>query len=147
MGREIARQAALELVDRKLQAEQVPPLITRTASEVSKRVVDLGERALWEMRMSGRPELAELVGTLHYRFSYGQNALLHCEETGRICGVLAAELGLQQASAREAGMLHDVGKAVDHAVEGAHAIIGGELLRVLGLDSAIVQAGTAHPCD
>ncbi|HKR99157.1 MAG TPA: Rnase Y domain-containing protein [Candidatus Dormibacteraeota bacterium] len=147
VGREIARQAALELIDRKVQAEQVPPLLTRTASGVSRRVIELGERALWEMRMSGRPELAELMGTLHFRFSYGQNALLHCEETGFICGVLAAELGLPQSSAREAGMLHDVGKAVDHAVEGAHAIIGGELLRVLGVDSGIVHAVKAHHFD
>lgn len=147
VGREIARQAALEVVDRRIQADQVPPLITRTAGKVSARLLDLGERSLWEMRMQGRPELAELVGTLHYRFSYGQNALLHCEETGRICGVLAAELGLAQSAAREAGMLHDVGKAVDHAVEGAHAIIGGELLRVLGVDGGIVHAVKAHHFD
>jgi ribonuclease Y len=147
VGREIARQAALEVVDRQVQAAEVPPLITRTAQVVSERIVDLGERALWEMKMQGRPELAELVGTLHYRFSYGQNALLHCEETGRICGVIAAELGLSQTTAREAGMLHDVGKAVDHAVEGAHAIIGGELLRVLGVDSRIVHAVKAHHFD
>jgi ribonuclease Y len=147
LGREVARQAALEVADRRLQAAEVPPLISRTQSTLKARVVDLGERSLWEMRMNGRPELAELVGTLHYRFSYGQNALLHCEETGRICGVLAAELGLPQTSAREAGMLHDVGKAVDHAVEGAHAIIGGELLRVLGVDGDIVHAVKAHHFD
>ncbi len=147
VGREIARQAALEVVDRRIQAAEVGPLITRAGSAVSTRIVDLGERALWEMRMHGRPELAELVGTLHYRFSYGQNALLHCEETGRICAVLAAELGLPPSTAREAGMLHDVGKAVDHAVEGAHAIIGGELLRVIGVDPGIVHAVKAHHFD
>jgi ribonucrease Y len=147
LGREIARQAALEVLDRRLQSTEVPPLITRTSNALSRRVVDLGERALWRMKMQGRPELSELVGTLHYRFSYGQNALLHCEETGFICGVLAAELGLAQDSAREAGMLHDVGKAVDHAVEGAHAVIGGELLRVLGVESGIVHAVKAHHFD
>ena len=147
IGREIARQAALEVVDRRLQAAEVPPLVSRTRQAVSRRMADLGERALWEMRMEGRPELAELVGTLHYRFSYGQNALLHCEETGRLCGVLAAELGLPQSLAREAGMLHDIGKAVDHEVEGAHAIIGGELLRVLGTSGDIVHAVKAHHFD
>ena len=143
IGREIARQAALEVVDRRLQAAEVPPLIQRARRTTQRRVVEVGERALWLMQT----ELAELVGTLHHRFSYGQNALLHCEETGHLCGVLAAELGLPQSGAREAGMLHDIGKAVDHDVEGVHAIIGGELLRVLGVDAGIVHAVKAHHFD
>ncbi len=109
--------------------------------------MEVGERTLWLMQIEGRPELAELVGTLHHRFSYGQNALLHCQETGHLCGVIAAELGLPQSTAREAGMLHDIGKAVDHDVEGVHAIIGGELLRVLGVDAGIVHAVKAHHFD
>ena len=147
VGREVARQAALEVVDRKLQAADVPPLLLRTRRSLVARVRQLGEQALWEMQMDGRPELAELIGTLHFRFSYGQNALLHCEETGHICGVLAAELGMSQTVAREAGMLHDVGKAVDHDVEGSHAIIGGELLRVLGAEPGIIHAVKAHHFD
>jgi ribonucrease Y len=147
IGREVARQAAIEVVDRKLQASDVPPLLLRTRGSLSSKVRQLGEQALWEMQMGGRPELAELMGTLHYRFSYGQNALLHCEETGHICGVLAAELGMSQTIAREAGMLHDIGKAVDHDVEGSHAIIGGEVLRVLGADAGIVHAVKAHHFD
>ena len=147
VGREIARQAAIEVVERRLQAAEVPPLLERTRSATRRRITDLGERALWEMQMEGRPELADLIGTLHYRFSYGQNALLHCQETGYLCSSLAAELGLPQEAAREAGMLHDVGKAVDHDVEGVHAIIGGELLRVLGADPAIVHAVKAHHFD
>src|SRR5207302_8134370 len=147
VGREIARQAAIEVVERRLQAAEVPPLLERTRSATRRRITDLGERALWEMQMDGRPELADLIGTLHYRFSYGQNALLHCQETGYLCSSLAAELGLPQDTAREAGMLHDVGKAVDHDVEGVHAIIGGELLRVLGADPAIVHAVKAHHFD
>jgi ribonucrease Y len=147
IGREVARQAALEVVDRKLQAADVPPLLLRTRGALTGKVRQLGEQALWEMQMDGRPELAELIGTLHYRFSYGQNALLHCEETGHICGVLAAELGMSQTVAREAGMLHDIGKAVDHDVEGSHAIIGGELLRVLGADPGIIHAVKAHHFD
>jgi ribonuclease Y len=147
IGREVARQAALEVVDRKIQAADVPPLLLRTRGSLSSKVRQLGEQALWEMQMDGRPELAELMGTLHYRFSYGQNALLHCEETGHICGVLAAELGMSQTVAREAGTLHDIGKAVDHDVEGSHAIIGGELLRVLGADPGIIHAVKAHHFD
>lgn len=147
IGREIARQAALEVVDRRMQATEVPPLIQKARRTTQRRVMEVGERALWLMQIEGRPELAELVGTLHHRFSYGQNALLHCEETGHLCGVLAAELGLPQSLARQAGMLHDIGKAVDHDVEGVHAIIGGELLRVLGVDPAIVHAVKAHHFD
>jgi ribonuclease Y len=147
IGREVARQAALEVVDRKLQAAEVPSLLTRTRGSLKAHVRQRGEQALWEMQMEGRPELAELIGTLHYRFSYGQNALLHCEETGHICGVLAAELGMSQTVAREAGMLHDVGKSVDHDVEGSHAIIGGELLRVLGASPGIIHAVKAHHFD
>lgn len=148
IGREVARQAALEIIDRRLQEADVPPLLSRARGAVSGSIRDLGERALWEMQMEdARPELAELIGTLHYRFSYGQNALLHCEETGHICGVLAAELGLPQSVARDAGMLHDIGKAVDHDVEGSHAIIGGELLRVLGADPGIIHAVKAHHFD
>ena len=147
IGREIARQAALEVVDRRIQASEVPPLIQKTRRSTQRKVMEIGERALWLMKIEGRPELAELVGTLHHRFSYGQNALLHCEETGHLCGVIAAELGLPQSMAREAGMLHDIGKAVDHDVEGVHAIIGGELLRVLGVDAGIVHAVKAHHFD
>ena len=147
IGREIARQAALEVIDRRIQASEVPPLIQKTRRSTQRKVMEVGERALWVMQIEGRPELAELVGTLHHRFSYGQNALLHCEETGHLCGVLAAELGLPQSVAREAGMLHDIGKAVDHDVEGVHAIIGGELLRVLGVDAGIVHAVKAHHFD
>jgi len=76
IGREVARQAALEVVDRKLQAAEVPSLLTRTRGSLQAHVRQRGEQALWEMQMEGRPELAELIGTLHYRFSYGQNALL-----------------------------------------------------------------------
>jgi len=147
VGREVARQAALEVVDRGLQAAEVGPLLLRTRASLATRVTSIGERAMWEMEMAGRPELAELVGTLHYRFSYGQNALLHCQETGHLCGVLAAELGMDQPTAREAGMMHDIGKAVDHDVEGSHAIIGGELLRLFGVDEGIVHAVKAHHFD
>jgi ribonucrease Y len=147
IGREVARQASLEVLERRLRAEEVPPLLLRTRSGLSRRITELGERAMWEMGIGGRPELAELLGTLHYRFSYGQNALLHCEETGYLCAVLAGELNMDPAEARAAGLLHDIGKAVDHDVEGSHAIIGGELLVLLGTDAGIVHAVKAHHFD
>ena len=147
LRREVARQAVFEVVERKLEAAQVPTLILNRLDGLRKHVAEIGSRAMWEMRLEGRPELAELMGTLHYRFSYGQNALLHCQEAGYLCGVLAAELGLEQSQAREAGTLHDIGKAVDHDVEGSHAIIGGELLQILGKEAGIVHAVKAHHFD
>jgi ribonuclease Y len=147
IGREVARQASLEVLERRLRAEEVPPLLLQTRTGLSRRITELGERAMWEMGITGRPELAELLGTLHYRFSYGQNALLHCEETGYLCAVLASELRMDPAEARHAGLLHDIGKAVDHDVEGSHAIIGGELLSLLGTDGDIVHAVKAHHFD
>lgn len=147
VGREVARQASLEVLERRLRAEEVPGLLLQTRNGLSRKITELGERAMWEMGLNGRPELAELLGTLHYRFSYGQNALLHCEETGYLCAVLASELQMNPAEARYAGLLHDIGKAVDHDVEGSHAIIGGELLALLGTDNDIVHAVKAHHFD
>jgi ribonuclease Y len=147
IGREVARQASLEVLERRLRAEEVPPLLLQTRTGLTRKITELGERAMWEMGIAGRPELAELLGTLHYRFSYGQNALLHCEETGYLCAVLAAELRMDPAEGRAAGLLHDIGKAVDHDVEGSHAIIGGELLSLLGTDAGVVHAVKAHHFD
>ena len=147
VGREVARQASLEVIDRRLRSEQVAPMLVRTRRDLQREIVARGERVLWAMAMEGRPELAELLGILHYRFSYGQNALLHCEETGHLCAALAAELRMDPVSGRQAGLLHDIGKAVDHDVEGSHAIIGGELLTVLGHEPAIVHAVKAHHFD
>jgi len=147
IGREVARQASLEVLERRLRAEEVPPLLLQTRSGLRRKITELGERAMWEMGLGGRPELAELLGTLHYRFSYGQNALLHCEETGYLCAVLASELRMDAVEARHAGLLHDIGKAVDHDVEGSHAIIGGELLSLLGTDGGVVHAVKAHHFD
>ncbi len=147
VGREVARQASIEVLDRRLSAEEVPPLLMRTRRELRRAIAELGERTLWEMGIEARPEIAELLGTLHYRFSYGQNALLHCRETGDLCAALAAELALDPAEGRRAGLFHDIGKAVDHDVEGSHAIIGGEMLSILGVDPDIVHAVKAHHFD
>jgi ribonuclease Y len=147
VGREVARQASLEVLDRRMRAEEVAPLLLRTRRDLRRAIAHLGERVLWETGIDGRPELAELLGTLHYRFSYGQNALLHCQETGSICAALAAELRMDTEEARRAGLFHDIGKAVDHDVEGSHAIIGGEMLAVLGVEPGIVHAVKAHHFD
>ncbi len=147
IARELGRQVSLELAERQLDALAVPALVQSSRSKLANDVHLLGERAMWEIQIEGRSELADLLGTLNYRFSYGQNALLHCKETGFVCQVLAAELGLDSHTARLAGFLHDVGKAVDHSVEGSHAIIGGELLDLLGVSPEITHAVKAHHFD
>ncbi len=144
VGREVARQASQEIARRSFQVAQVPPLLINARSELLRSIRSRGEEVMWEMEIPGREELAELIGTLHYRYSYGQNALLHCKEAGYLCGVLAAELGLDSQDARHAGMLHDIGKAVDHDVEGSHAVIGAELLHLLGVPDHITHAVRAH---
>jgi len=147
VGRELARQAGIEVIERRLQVADVHPFLIDSRRSLSSRIAEIGERAMWEMRLEGRPELAEMVGTLHYRFSYGQNALLHCKEAGYLCGVLAAELGMEFSEARRAGMLHDVGKSVDHDVEGSHAVIGADLLDIFGTPRDLTHAVRAHHFD
>ena len=90
------------------------------------------------------PEIIKLLGRLKYRYSYAQNVLLHSIEAAFICGAMAAELGLNEKQARRAALLHDIGKAVDHEVEGSHAIIGAELARKYGESPKIVNAIAAH---
>jgi len=90
------------------------------------------------------PELLNIIGQLRFRNSYGQNALAHSLEVAHIAGIMAAELGLDEATARRAGLLHDIGKAVDHAVEGPHAMIGADLARRHGESLEIVNAIASH---
>ena len=90
------------------------------------------------------PELVKLVGMLKYRYSYAQNVLNHSIETAFIAGAMAAELGLNEKQARRAGLLHDIGKALTHEVEGSHAIIGGEIARKYGENAKVVNAIAAH---
>jgi len=99
------------------------------------------------MGIEGRPELAELLGTLHYRFSYGQNALLHCQETGHICATLAAELRMEPAEARRAGLFHDIGKAIDFEREGTHPEIGVEVATRYNEHPIVINAIGSHHDD
>jgi ribonuclease Y len=123
----------------------------QTKSELEDRIIEIGEQGAFEAGVQGlHPELIKLLGRLRFRTSYGQNVLSHSREVAMLCGAMAAELGCtaeEAAFAREAGLLHDLGKAVDHEVEGPHAIIGGEILARLGRPAAVVHAVKAHHYD
>jgi ribonuclease Y len=150
--RQIAHQALTQLLaDGRIHPTRIEEVVARATSNVQAQIKEEGERALYEADVHGaHPELVRLMGCLHFRTSYGQNVLSHSMEVASLCGIMAAELGCtpqQQAIAREAGLLHDIGKAVDHEVEGPHAIIGGEMLARVGRSPGVVHAVKAHHYD
>ncbi|MCI5160055.1 MAG: HDIG domain-containing protein, partial [Candidatus Electrothrix sp. AUS1_2] len=113
--------------------------------ELDVEIKEVGEQATFDVNAHGmHVELVNLIGRLKYRTSYGQNILQHSLEVAFLCGVMAAELGLDVKKAKRAGLLHDIGKAVDHEVEGSHAIIGRDLVKKYGEADDIVYAVGAH---
>jgi len=150
--REIARNALNRLLtDGRIHPSRIEEVVARARGEVQAQIKEEGEKAVYEAGVQGaHPELVRLLGSLHFRTSFGQNVLNHSREVSALCGVMAAELGCspaQQGVAKEAGLLHDLGKAVDHEVEGPHAIIGGEILARLNRAQAVVHAVKAHHYD
>ncbi len=144
--REIAR-VTLErlLTDGRIHPARIEEMLEKVTSEVDKGIREAGQQALLELDIHGvHPELIKLLGALKYRYSYAQNVLRHSLEVGFICGIMAAELGMDQKLARRAGLLHDIGKAVSHEIEGSHAVIGGEITRKYGEPPAVVHGVWAH---
>src|ERR1700733_1717398 len=114
-------------------------------SELENHIVELGEQAVFEAGVQGlNPELVKLLGRLKFRTSYGQNVLAHSIEVSRLAAMMAAELGASAKTARRGALLHDIGKAVTHEVEGPHALVGGELARKYGETEAVIHAMQAH---
>ncbi len=144
--REIARVALERLIaDGRIHPSRIEEVVKKAEQEVEESVREAGQRAVLELGVHGlHPEIVKLLGMLKYRYSYGQNVLMHSIETAYICGIMAAELGLNEKQARRAGLLHDIGKAVSHEIEGSHAIIGGEVARKYGESAKIVNAIAAH---
>jgi ribonuclease Y len=147
--REVARVALNHLlVDGRIHPARIEEMVTKARNDVQNRIREEGEQAMFETGVTGlHPELIKLLGTLAFRTSYGQNVLTHSKEVSFLCAMAAAEIGADVALAREAGLLHDIGKAIDHEVEGSHAIIGGELLKRLGRPETLVNAVAAHHMD
>src|SRR5688500_18916488 len=129
--REVARMALTKLIsDGRIHPGRIEETVAKCRQEIEVVMRQAGEQAAYDAGVPGlHPELIKLLGRLKYRTSYGQNVLDHCIETARLGGLLAAEIGANVAESKKGGLLHDIGKAVDHEVEGPHAIIGGHIAK------------------
>jgi ribonuclease Y len=144
--REIARLSLEKLLsDGRIHPGRIEEIVEKTKKEMDEKIREEGERAAFEAGINGlHPEIIKLLGRLKYRTSYGQNALQHSKEASFLLGAMASELGLDFKLARRIGLLHDIGKAVDHQVEGTHAKIGAELAKKYGESAEVVGAIEAH---
>ena len=144
--REIAKVALEQLIsDGRIHPGRIEEVVRKAEQKVEESIREAGQRAILEVGVHGiHPELVKLLGMLKYRYSYAQNVLTHSLEAAFICGSMAAELGLNEKQARRAALLHDIGKALTHEIEGSHALIGGELARKYGESAKIVNAIAAH---
>ena len=147
--REIARIALERLItDGRIHPSRIEEIVAKAEQEVEQIIRETGERATFDVGVHGiHPELIRMIGKLKFRTSFAQNVFQHSLEVAFLAGAMAAELGLNIKQAKRAGLLHDIGKAIDHEVEGAHALIGAELARKYGENPKIVHAIAAHHDD
>jgi len=144
--REVARIALERLIaDGRIHPARIEEVVKKAEQEVDLSIREAGQQATFDVGVHGiHAEIIKLVGRLKYRTSYGQNVLQHSLEVSFLCGIMASELGLNVKEARRAGLLHDIGKAVDHEIEGSHAVIGADLAKKYGEPKEIVHALAAH---
>lgn len=144
--REVAKIALERLIeDGRIHPARIEEMVEKVNKEIEVSIREAGEQAAFDVGVHGiDPELVKLTGRLKYRTSYAQNVLQHSREVSFICGIMAAELGLNIKQAKRAGLLHDIGKAVDHEIEGPHALIGADLAKKYGESSAVIHAIAAH---
>jgi ribonuclease Y len=146
MRREVARVSLERLMaDGRIHPARIEEVVVKVREEMDEVTRAAGEEAIFELGLQGvAPELVRTLGRLKFRQSFAQNVLRHSIETAHLMGMMAADLGLDPAIAKRVGLFHDIGKALDHQVEGNHAIIGADLLRRCGESAAVVNAVAAH---
>jgi len=146
LRREVAKQALERLItDGRIHPARIEDIVKKVEQEMEVKLREIGEQATFDVAVHGiHPDLIRLLGQLHYRTSFSQNVLQHSLEVAFLCGVMAAELGLDEKRAKRAGLLHDIGKAVDHEIEGPHAIIGADLAKKYNETKEIIHAIAAH---
>ncbi len=144
--REIARRALTKLVlDGRIHPAHIEKVVEKEREEVERIIIEAGEEAAYEAGVAGlHPEVLKTLGRLKFRTSYGQNQLEHAVETAKLAAVIAAELGADVELAKAGGLLHDIGKAMDHNLEGTHALIGAEFLKRYGVPAKVVNAVASH---
>jgi ribonucrease Y len=144
--REVGRLSLLALIeDGRIHPARIEQIVKKTQEEMERTIMEAGKQAAFDAGVHGlNKEIIRLLGRLKYRTSYGQNVLSHSVETARLSAMLAAEVGADVEVSRSAGLLHDLGKAVSHEVEGPHALIGAELAERHGLPKSVVEAIAAH---
>ena len=144
--REVAKIALEKLIaDGRIHPGRIEEVVAKAEEEVELAIKEAGDQAAFDLGVHGiHPEILKLIGRLRYRTSYSQNVYQHSLEVAFLCGIMASELGLNVKQAKRAGLLHDLGKAVDHEVEGSHAVIGADLARKYGESPKIVHAIMAH---
>ncbi len=144
--REIARLALGKLIkDGRIQPAKIEEKVEEAKAELAKRIEEIGEAAATEVGVYDLPkEILQLLGRLHFRTSYGQNVLVHSIEMAHISAMMAAELGLNVEVAKKGALVHDIGKAIDHEVEGTHVELGMKILRKYGVNEAVIQAMQSH---
>ncbi|MBU6310884.1 ribonuclease Y [Patescibacteria group bacterium] len=144
--RQVARIALENLiVDQRIQPAKIEEVVEKAKNDVTKIMKQKGEEAMYEVGLTGYdPKLVAVLGRLHFRTSYGQNVLYHSVEMAHIAGLMAAELGADVKVAKAGALYHDIGKAVDHAVQGTHVEIGRRILEKFGVDKRVIQAMQAH---
>lgn len=144
--REVARRSLERLIsDGRIHPGRIEEIVEKVNQEMEAAIREAGEQAAFDTGVHGlHPDLIKLLGKLKFRTSYAQNVLQHSIEVCFLCGIMAAELGLNEKQAKRAGLLHDIGKAVDHEAEGVHALIGAELAKRYGESPKVVHAIAAH---